>query len=156
LAKPGWVTSTAREFLPGLDIESLIAELEIQVYYSREEDCPGAWEREDYSLLKRTSMGRCMRTWCSSHPELNGGAVLSIGDSTIEQEALEALFADPGNIFTKKLHCKTLKLMDAPRLSELGEQLRQLTQILPNLAGTQKSFSHSVVEPRQLAHLRGL
>jgi hypothetical protein len=156
LAKSGWVVNTGMEFLPGVDIESLIAELEIQVYYSREEDCPGAWDREDYSLLKRMSMGHCLRTWCSSRPALHVGTVLSIGDSIIEQEALKAVFADPQNLCTKNLHCKTLKLMDSPRRCELGEQLRQLTQLLPRLVATQKSFSVSVVKPQQLENLCGL
>jgi hypothetical protein len=148
LAKPNWLAATAKE-LPGLDIDKLFAELEIQIYYSRDEHCPGAWERGDYEALKRASMERCIQTWSMSSRGARP-SVLSIGDSTVERDALEGLLGKDTNSLGEPL-CKTLKLLDEPRMLELTEELRQLSQCLAHLVAGPRNCSISIDDAQNLA-----
>jgi hypothetical protein len=141
LARPNWLAATAKE-LPGLDIDKLFAELEIKIYYSRDEHCPGAWERGDYEALKRASMERCIQTWSMASRGARP-SVLSIGDSTVERDALKGLLGEENDGLGQPL-CKTLKLLDEPRMSELTEQLRQLSQCLVHLVTGPRNCSISI------------
>lgn len=144
LARENWLSNTARECLPGVDIHALFHELGIQVYYSREENCPGAWESGDFEALKRASMARCIKSWSSEGAR---ASVLSIGDSAIERDALTSLLGDEpcGPL------CKTLKMLEEPRISELTEQLKQLTSCLSSLVSGPRSCRISVDQSVHLA-----
>ena len=55
-----WVTRTAEKLLPGIDMPGLLAELDISVYYAREDDRGRLLESRDYIALKRSAMGKCL------------------------------------------------------------------------------------------------
>lgn len=138
LSERGWVPYSAAQFLPGLDFSALLQELDISIYYAREED-EALDDMEDWEGLKRCSMLRCVKTW-QDLGVLSGAlhsSLVSIGDSIIEQEALRSLagpyFSIPG--FTVRPALKALKLMDSPSLRELGSELQALQPLLPFFGG---------------------
>jgi hypothetical protein len=151
LAKRGWIANMAREFLPGLDIEALFVELDIDVFYAREENCPGAFEAEEWERLKQSAMRRVLLSFC----ERNDGctSAVSIGDDTIERDAMKGLVADRRTFSSFSRHpvCKTLKLMDRPRLSELGDELRRLCPLLKALATRGTVLEACVGSPSDLS-----
>mmetsp|Transcript_73122 Transcript_73122/g.127919 ORF Transcript_73122/g.127919 Transcript_73122/m.127919 type:complete len:109 (+) Transcript_73122:3-329(+) len=70
--------------------------------------------------------------------------VLSVGDSTAEQEALKislSAFEKSGNC-TKPL-CKTLKLRDSPALAELTADLTLIQPFLQRLVAVDKDFDRT-------------
>jgi len=150
LAKRGWITNMAREFLPGLDIGALFVELDVDVFYAREEDCPGAFAAKQWEKLKRSAMRRVLLDFSKR----NGGccSALSIGDDTIERDALKGLIAERRTFseFLEQPLCKTLKLMDRPTLSELSDELRRLSPLLGSLSSQRNVIDARIDSPVDL------
>lgn len=149
LAKPGWVTNLAKEYFPGFDLESLLDELSIEIHYARDENCPGAFDAGNYEVLKRSAMRRSLLEYCSRHEGCV--SVMSIGDDTIEQDALKGLMSDKVlDTFVRRPVCKTLKLMDSPTLSQLTEELRHLAPLLKPLVLSSERLEARVKLPAEV------
>merc|ERR1712129_607541 len=91
LAVRPWVDDSARLFLPGLDLSSLLDELGIKVFYAREHMSPyemgGASVEEGVDLqtiAKRNAMRRILKPMRKEQRQLN---VVCIGDSFAEEVA---------------------------------------------------------------------
>lgn len=151
LAKPGWVTRTASEYLAEMHVTSLLAELDIEVLYAREFDICGAFEAGDYKKLKRNAMRRVVLQQCRRSSGCSGA--LSIGDDAVERDAMRSLLADRTLFaeFPTQPVCKTLKLMKKPSLTQLTEELQRLTPLLPTFVTRQSSFDGSVSSPADLS-----
>lgn len=148
LAKRGWVSNVSKEYLPGLDVESLFAELDIEVLYARDEPCPGAFEAGEYETLKQSAMRRVLLQQCNRN---NGcRSALSIGDDTIEQEAMKGLDLRCFKQFSQCPVRKTLKFMDKPSLLQLSEELRRLIPLLKPLARHPRAVEIHVRTPGEL------
>lgn len=148
LAKRGWVSNVSREYLPGLDVESLFAELAIEVHYAREEPCPGAFDAGEYETLKRSAMQRVLMQHCTQNDGCQ--SALSIGDDTIEEEAMQGLDIRCFDKFSQCPVRKTLKFMDDPSLPQLGEELRRLCPLLKPLARRARGFKIRVRTPKDI------
>jgi len=129
LAKRPWVQQSAKWYLPGLDFESLLQRLEIPVFYAREhvtgrERALAAAEPgvDIQVIAKRKAMEKCLKH-ILGRTVMN---VISIGDSTVEYEALKDLvWAAPSQPL-----CKTVMLLEAPQVEELTDELFRLADCM--------------------------
>jgi len=134
LANEGWVETSIRNFLPGLD--GLLEQLGIEVVYARN-SIParflrGFQEDEGHDLhkaLKARAMERVVRRFYSKSRGRRGGQgrswknILSIGDSMAERLALQDVVfrrqqVDRRGIY-KECRCKCVKMLDEPFLGVL-------------------------------------
>jgi len=135
LAKRPWVVNSARWFLPGLDMDEHLDELGIPVYYAREH--LALWQKRAvsveegvcaYTTAKRNAIRRCLKEF--GYKSMRGLNLLSVGDSTIEEEAVKELMwsddADDGI-------CKVVKFMEEPTLELLSMELQILQSSLVRL-----------------------
>lgn len=152
LAKPGWVTHLADEYLPNLHIKELLAELDVEVFYARLEDCPGAFEAGRFELLKASAMRKIIEDFNKDHCGRGCPSALSIGDDTIERDALKGLLADNHN-FVVNPFCKTVKLPDEPSLWQLSEQLQRFSPFLRSMSTLQRDFDIRADHPGMLTCL---
>merc|ERR1712008_543953 len=95
LAARPWVEDSARLFLPGLDLGSLLDELGIKVFYAREHVSPyekrGASVEEGvdlYTIAKRNAMRHVLKPMRKDQRRLN---VVCIGDSCAEEVAVKEI-----------------------------------------------------------------
>jgi len=129
LAKRPWVTSSAARFLPSLNINEFLQELNIPVYYANEHVPASARypqvkeeEMDIHVIAKCKAMSRFMNKVCKK-----GGVVshiMSIGDSHAEAEALKELVwsrLDNSN-------ATTIRLLKTPSLEELTDELELLAE----------------------------
>lgn len=156
MAQRPWVHFSAERYLPGLDLPSLLEELGIGVYYATEEAecCPGALEANDCAALKTSSMAQSLDDMCSAglFGDEPPSSVISIGDSEAERQALtELLLSVSGDDVSERPWCKTVKFVERPTLEALGDELRQLLPLLPNMAKIQKDFDLCICSPYELA-----
>lgn len=163
LSKRGWVPKSAGLYLPGLDIQALLRELDVTVYYAQEDsdNCPGALAAEDWTSLKRSAMARCLDDWLAAGVfrkcNLDGTSpdfvsVVSVGDSVAEQQAAMSLTGSAAGVVPdKQLLCKTLKLMDQPTLEQLGEELLLLPALLRTVAACDTDVDLTARNPSELA-----
>lgn len=156
LAQRGWVLQSAAQFLPGLDLPTLLQELDIPVYYALEHvsrdvahlatsrsrarevlrEGADVWQR-----CKRAAMEKCLRRICRRRQQLRLN-VVSVGDSRIEQSALKAVLWSPtaAKLPAGDHPCKTVKLAEAPTLDHLGDQLLSLSRSLPDIVAQREDF----------------
>eukprot|EP00927_Polykrikos_kofoidii_P032638 TRINITY_DN27744_c0_g1_i1.p1 TRINITY_DN27744_c0_g1~~TRINITY_DN27744_c0_g1_i1.p1 ORF type:complete len:505 (+),score=102.63 TRINITY_DN27744_c0_g1_i1:210-1517(+) len=149
LAQRPWVLRSAERFLPGLNMSEVLAELDIPVYYAREnirkQDAHLAQVEEGvdvWSVAKRYAMRKCLKkmfrgkTWRRN--------VVSIGDSPAERQALQEVLwflDDPGD---EDPLCKTVKLIDEPTLPQLDNELHLLLKWLSCIVGCDQDFDISM------------
>jgi hypothetical protein len=136
LAKREWVETSAR-YLPGFDLEELLSQCNIHMYYARE-TMSGAFERPARSetakeanpwvAAKRTAMSTCLRSFYRAKPDARWN-VTCIGDSLIEQEAIKECLRSNDSGGNQPL-CKTIKFMEEPNSKELNIQLCVLSASL--------------------------
>lgn len=164
LAQRPWVEDSAAKFLPDLHLPELLQELNIPVYYAREQgDALGGRQPttiEDFVLLKRNAMAEALSAAaaCSAPVGSCRLDVFSIGDSRIERAALRELlgtWARTGAL-AHAPRCKTLKLLDTPSLMEVMNQLRALVPRLASMSTWGKDFdltttSAATLGPKTLA-----
>jgi len=145
LAQRPWVQTSSSKFLPDLEIEALLAELNIPVYYAREHTSKHEKERmyfEDgmgdmdlFALAKRNAMSRLTKR---SHRCSKSGVgrafsnILSIGDGESERDAAKDLAWSRAQADWAPL-CKTVKFLDDPSLKQLSNELRVLEPLLNGL-----------------------
>jgi len=130
LAGRPWVTASAAKYLPGLDLEDLLDELDIDVYYAREAVNRTTKHRafgqtdegvNPFVVAKRLAMSKCLRRLYRTSG--SGWNVVSIGDSLIEKEAISEVLWCIGPSQKTNL-CKTVKLFGDPSAKDLGMQLQ--------------------------------
>jgi len=144
LAARPWVDDSARLFLPGLDLISLLGELGIKVFYAREHVSPyekrGACVEEGvdlYTIAKRNAMRRFLKPMRKVQKRLN---VLCIGDSCAEEVAVkEILWSDDSGYSL----CKTVKLLDDPTLEVISMELTLLVSFMGKMVSQTTDFHMS-------------
>mmetsp|Transcript_50897 Transcript_50897/g.95212 ORF Transcript_50897/g.95212 Transcript_50897/m.95212 type:complete len:318 (-) Transcript_50897:511-1464(-) len=134
MAERPWVFESAMEYLPGLDLEALLSELDIPVLYGPEfmGSTPVVVAQDDsvdvYVASKCAAMLDFLKPSVDSPCNL-----ISIGDSTIEKDAAKHASLACGTPASPSL-CKTVKLMTDPSLKELSCELETLQVWLEPLA----------------------
>jgi len=147
-----WVYTSAKRWLPDLNLPELLRELGIQVYYAREQlKRPllrqAVAESQDgidpQTVAKRAAMSKCLRRLYKGSPA--PWNVLSIGDSSAEHDALtELLWAHDCKRATPV--CKTVKLTNEPTAAQLTSQLALLSDWLPRMVPHQQDFDLNLQE----------
>jgi hypothetical protein len=139
LAKPGWVETSANNFLPGL--QPVLAELKIKVLYAR--TMLASWKMrvavldqlDVLKLMKQAAMERFMRKHYASRPDKSWKNVVCIGDSATEHDALrEVVYCHVAPDGTEPCRCKTVKMLEIPTLPQLTSQLEALSGHLKHFA----------------------
>lgn len=146
LAQRPWVENSAGWYLPGLDLEKLFQELEIEIFYAREHITrPHIYNAQleegvdMFVIAKRNAMLKCLRKLYG--PSSRTMHVISVGDSTVEHlAAKEVLWCCPQEAGS---YCKTIKLMSDPSVQNLTEELQVLTSWLQQIAVCEKDFDLS-------------
>merc|ERR1719329_699472 len=157
-----WVEESARSYMPSLDLQALLRDLSVRVYYTEDVGCgsempgsgrPGEPRPVDHVILKRDAMVRALT---DLPPDGEQGTArlnaISVGDSAVEQRALKRLLAswgDSGMLAFRPL-CKTVKLMEAPSLGELGDELHRLSVWLGSMALWGSEFDLLIGQPAEL------
>lgn len=156
LSRRGWVHDSAARFLPGLDLQELLDELHIPIYYAAEhvrssvarlaQSGEGLVQmfREGVDVLaacKRGAVEQCLRDVCGRRKRLQLN-VMSVGDSQVERNAVKDALWSPkmAHLPAGEHLCKTVKLLEDPTLQQLGDQLRLLEEWLPNMAARGEDF----------------
>jgi len=142
LATRWWVHVSAERYLPGLDLNLLLEELNLTVYPADRQSAMvkalAMSGRDPCKVAKKNAMLKCLKKlYGSSDSPWN---VISIGDSTIEQEAIKECLS--GSAKQKSL-CKTVKLPESMSLGELRSELKQLVPLLPRLVSYSKDFDRN-------------
>lgn len=157
-----WVHSSAAQFLPGLDLQELLEELDIKIYYAFEHVHPRLMRvarRRDIAVdliedgtdvlaaCKRAAMKKALRDLRGKDASLRHN-VLSIGDSCIEQNAMKDVLwhERPHEPLERQSLCKTMKLLEESSLQGLGEQLHILRAWLPTMMAHRQDFDLSMDE----------
>lgn len=152
-ARP-WVFTSGAAYLPGIDIPALLEELSIEVYYGREflvEGFKGMAARaeafDSWVYAKRRAMANCLKRILRNETPLSRVQVMSIGDSTTEQQALKDVMWDDSFWSAWKdvvLICKTVKMLDEPTLEDLSCELKILIWYLSFLAAHPTDFDFNL------------
>lgn len=148
-ARP-WVKMSSETYLPGLDIESLLRDLDIPVYYATEYLEPAVPLDASIdqtpclaTVSKRNAMTEFMRRLCASKTWAGSRlSVLSIGDSLVEQQALKDCCRRWAGLrpSDRRPLCKTVKLMDKPSLQQLSDELRYVISEVGGMASREEDF----------------
>ncbi|CAE7255572.1 unnamed protein product [Symbiodinium sp. CCMP2456] len=151
LSRRPWVAESAAEFMPRLNIEALLDELQIPLIYSREcvkkhhmRSPDGEFEEGvcPLTMAKEQAMKKVLKRLYGKNPWKN---VLSIGDSVTEKDAITELhWAIMGE--DAKSCCKTLKMLHNPTLAQLQMELTVIKDALPNMAKRAEDFTWAVDE----------
>jgi len=151
LAQRPWVETSAKLYLPGLDVHDLFGSLGIKVYYAREHVSPGhvrLGKSEEgcdlFVVAKRNAMMKCIRRLCKGTDKANN--VLSIGDSPVEREAIKEVMWSHDEDYL----CKTLKLMDDPSVEHLTNELQVLTAYIKQMVLHRADFDISMADAHDL------
>jgi len=149
LAQRPWVLNSAAKYLPDLDFEALLEHLQIPVIYAREclkRHMIQQGSNEDglclWTMAKQAAMKKALKKLYGKAPWMN---VLSIGDSTVERNALtELLWIAHDEDLGRSPCCKTIKLMDDPSVEQLNAQLIMLSMWMQQLAAHGQDFDVSM------------
>ncbi|CAE7579479.1 mtpn [Symbiodinium pilosum] len=134
MAERPWVPESASQYLPGLDLEVLLSELEIPILYgpefmnSSDDTSSPEGEGDKYVASKCAAMLDFLKQGADSPCNL-----ISIGDSTIEKHAAKQASRTHGARSSQSL-CKTVKLLTDPSLKELSCELEIVQMWLERLA----------------------
>eukprot|EP00927_Polykrikos_kofoidii_P038289 TRINITY_DN32629_c0_g1_i1.p1 TRINITY_DN32629_c0_g1~~TRINITY_DN32629_c0_g1_i1.p1 ORF type:complete len:635 (+),score=82.73 TRINITY_DN32629_c0_g1_i1:65-1906(+) len=143
LATRNWVFQSAERYLPDLDLEALISELDITIYHA---DRYASFTRvsaffwgDAGVVAKKKEMAKCLKALYAEKNASSRRNVLSIGDSTTEKEAIKDLMG-------KGALCKTVKLNEKPSLVELGYQLCLVSPLLGDMVRDTKPFDKTPID----------
>jgi len=149
LARRPWVETSAAWYLPGVDFEKLMQDLQIDIFYAREHITrPHIYHAQleegvdMFVIAKRNAMTRCLRKiYGSKARTARMMHVICVGDSTVEHLAIkEVLWCCPQEAGS---FCKTIKLMSDPSVQNLSEELKVLTSWLQQIVACEKDFDIS-------------
>ncbi|CAE7637072.1 unnamed protein product [Symbiodinium pilosum] len=146
LARRPWVETSASWYLPGVDFEKLMQDLEIEVFYAREHITrPHIYNAQleegvdMFVIAKRNAMLKCLRKIYGLKAKTMH--VICVGDSTVEHLAIkEVLWCCPQEAGS---FCKTIKLMSDPSVQNLTEELQVLSSWLQQIVTCAKDFDIS-------------
>lgn len=151
LSRRPWVAKSASEYMPKLQIETLLKDLRIPIIYSRECVKPYMMRSPDgdfeegvcpLTMAKEQAMKKVLKKLYGRNPWRN---VLSIGDSVTERTAItELLWAHMGE--DARSCCKTLKMLQDPSIEQLQMELNVIKDALPGMAKRSEDFSFSIDE----------
>jgi len=141
LATKNWVDISAERYFPGLDVQELLRELDIEVYHcDRQSDLfqhIAQSGRDPCLAAKKAAMSKCLlRLYHGSNLHWN---VLSIGDSVCERDALKECLQG-----AKDAICKTIKIRENLPIADLTKDLQLLIPNLMSLAGHQQDFDRTM------------
>lgn len=145
LATRYWVTLSSQMYLPGLDLEALLVELDIEVHSAdpNSKFCKlrEALGQDPCKTAKRAAMQRCLKKlYANVDARWN---VISIGDSTIEKEAIKECLKLCASTSKRQPLCKTVKLRENMTLVELGQELKKLRPTLQRLVAYGRAFDRT-------------
>ena len=104
------------------EVLTAISRLQIKVVFARQEI--DKTEKNPNSVdLKKRAMQKVLSKFYSNYPEQSWKNVISIGDSAFERQALSEVVMNHNEFEDKKCRCKTVKLAEAPDLTQLNSQL---------------------------------
>jgi hypothetical protein len=143
LATKWWVQTSAERYLPGLDFESIMSELDIAIYPAdRQSAMVRALTlsgRDPGKVAKKVAMSKCLKqVYTGTNLQWNA---LSVGDSAVEREALKECLMSNAK---KTPICKTIKIRENLRAAELTKELEQLTPHLKSLVAHTEDFERTV------------
>eukprot|EP00933_Yihiella_yeosuensis_P084313 TRINITY_DN98743_c0_g1_i1.p1 TRINITY_DN98743_c0_g1~~TRINITY_DN98743_c0_g1_i1.p1 ORF type:complete len:442 (-),score=89.44 TRINITY_DN98743_c0_g1_i1:154-1479(-) len=148
LARRPWVENSVNTYMPGLDINQLFQDLEVDVFYAREHIKKGqahVAQLEDgvnlFMIAKRNAMKALLKKVYGKNPK-RPLHILGIGDSTAEQDAMKEViwcYSDAEDNL-----CKTVKLMTDPSLEHLSHELNVLIGSMDKMIESQKDFDVSM------------
>mmetsp|Transcript_3778 Transcript_3778/g.8814 ORF Transcript_3778/g.8814 Transcript_3778/m.8814 type:complete len:412 (-) Transcript_3778:40-1275(-) len=155
LARRPWLNDVADACLPGLNLSSLLHELQIPVLYAREHvplsvantGSPGAYIR-----AKRDAMRSCVKQLFGNTANVRG--FISIGDSEIEHCALQQLVGSIGGSSMMQTpasghpFCKIVRFSLQPTIPQLQQQINQLASSLCSLVSHQGSLNVEIANLR--------
>lgn len=154
LARRPWVLTSADWYLPDLDLESLLNELEIPIFYAREHVLRSQIllaqleEGVDmFMIAKRNAMKKCLRSiYGQARQRIH---VISVGDSPTEQEAIKDVLwsLDEDSL------CKTVKLMSEPSVEHLSEELQVLSSWFYRMVTTDHDFDISMESAEEITKI---
>mmetsp|Transcript_82201 Transcript_82201/g.233027 ORF Transcript_82201/g.233027 Transcript_82201/m.233027 type:complete len:284 (+) Transcript_82201:122-973(+) len=162
LAMRPWVLTSAKRFLPGLDLAELLGRLDISVFYAREnikraDACLAQIEEgvDVFTVAKRATMLKCLRksfgkklVASSRSSRIN---VISVGDSIAEKDAIkEVLWTAAERWPGESPFCKTVKLDYQPTMHHLGDQLQLLALWLERMVVHTEDFDISMDNPEDV------
>lgn len=144
LAQRPWVLNSAAKYLPGIDFEEVLQELQIPVIYARECLKPHIVQqaaKEEgiclWTMAKQAAMKKVLKKLYGKAPWCN---VLSVGDSVIERDAITEVMWGHENGSGMSPSCKTVKLMEEPSVEQLQAQLMLLSMWISRLAHQASDF----------------
>eukprot|EP00440_Ansanella_granifera_P014017 gb/GFBE01015234.1/.p1 GENE.gb/GFBE01015234.1/~~gb/GFBE01015234.1/.p1 ORF type:complete len:497 (+),score=96.68 gb/GFBE01015234.1/:1-1491(+) len=159
LARRPWVNTSADWYLPDLDIEQLLTELGIEVYYAREhvgkpQVCMAQLEEgvDMFEIAKRNAMLKCLKKHYGSYSRTMH--VVCVGDSPVEQEAIQEVVWCCHQ--EAKSFCKTVKLMSDPTVENLSEELQVLTSWFCQMAAYDNDFNVSMETAEDMDNITGI
>lgn len=152
LATRAWVTISSQVFLPGVNLEALLTELDIEVYsadpnskYCRLREALG---QDVCKSAKRAAMHQCLKKlYANTNARWN---VVSIGDSTAEKQAIKECLKYCAATATQQPLCKTVKLRPNMTVAELGQELERLRPTLQKLVALGRACDRT---PRALGSM---
>lgn len=139
MASRHWFEESAELYLPGLSLRRLLQELNIPVYYAREESLQHKVESMHFGSqknLKMMAMAKAVNDAYASAPKSSQSLnVVCIGDSDVEHVALRELlrrWTEEGLLLFAP-HRKAVKLMERPDVLTLTAELAALAPCLAGL-----------------------
>jgi len=129
-----WVSQSFQYLcISGIDIEEVLKELGITVYYSDLEEAketPRGAGVDVLTMGKMIPMARILKFRFGDSPNTHWNA-LSIGDKSTELLALRELCKEHAKKVWRRPICKTLKLPEQPLLEDLVENFKSMILHLP-------------------------
>lgn len=149
-----WVMDSAKRFMPSLDLDALLADLNIQVYYAFDhvtKQQRNEAELEDGADILLFAKSRAMkklvrRTYGQFKRRRLGPHVVSIGDATTEQTAIKEVLWSWDSKHDQESICKTVKLADDPDMAQMELQLGLLDTWLPRMLAFEGDFDFEMME----------
>lgn len=144
LAQRPWAEQSARIYLPGLNFDDLIAELDIPLYYARE--CVRKQEvRLDeegvnmFVIAKRNAMVKCLSKM-RKKVGVEQTNIVAIGDSIVEHEAIkEVVWSWEGHHL-----CKSVLLLDKPPVEILRNEIQVLCSGIEKMVAYTDDFDFNM------------
>jgi len=145
LSQRPWVLSCALRYLPGIDFEQILRELQIPVIYARECVKRSMLATADVeegvnilTLAKQAAMKKALKKLYGKDGVWHN--IISIGDSVVERDAIKELLWSQEEESVKPLLCKTVKLMEEPSVEQLGAEMMLLSMWLRAMASHNEDF----------------
>eukprot|EP00928_Gymnodinium_smaydae_P096793 TRINITY_DN8620_c0_g3_i2.p1 TRINITY_DN8620_c0_g3~~TRINITY_DN8620_c0_g3_i2.p1 ORF type:complete len:389 (+),score=63.30 TRINITY_DN8620_c0_g3_i2:128-1294(+) len=161
LGRECWIERCLRGFFPNLRDE--LSKLSIGVSYAREA-LPKRKVRaailegmDVYSLMKRAAMKSSITKFYSKRPKQSWKNCISIGDSTIERDALEDLTFTRVQLSKsgkqKTVRSKTVKFQYSPSVDALTSEIELMVSCLSALTHYDGDFAYEIQESDATEHV---